>query len=130
MFEERTFSLKGEQVEMNARWRFIEFPKPITIHQDNAFNVEFLSIEFTFGGRPERCWYWFHEGQLEFLQWLYNCAKENTPASEVFSWMSGLSNYPTTKSERKEALKMMVEFNNTIIQTAQDINVLPMWGTE
>lgn len=113
---------------MEARWRFIELPANAEINiASNGLSimeVEYLSINFTFGGSLERCWYWFHNGQIEVNEVLYSSTSEK----EILDWMSDLdTNYQTTKFEKKQALLGLINFNNKIIAEASELNIQIVW---
>lgn len=125
MEKERKFSHKGEQVSADVRWRFVELP--VTFRGNDvkqSFGVEYLSVDFTFGNAPERCWYWYDECQADVNQALYS----GKTVDEMVDWLADLDmNYSTTKSERKEALEVLIKLNSFIMTVADEMNINAFW---
>lgn len=145
MKEARGFSHKGEQMEMKARWAFVELPEKIHYFFTSGVEevivseilpktttkvgVEFLSVEVVFNGRLEKCWNWHHEDHLEVLELIYSSAEGKISQEELLEELGGFDgNYSTTKNERKEVLLGLVEFNNHIQATAESLKLFPLWG--
>jgi hypothetical protein len=110
---ENTFLVEKHCVKLTVRWRFDPTPDA------HERGVEFLSVDVEFDpSRPEICWYWYHEEQIEVIVMLYQVAEGKSSTEEFLDWLGeGFDrNYRTTKEERKLALECFVELNNHLAQ--------------
>ena len=109
---ENTFLVKRGVVTLTVRWRFDPAPNA------HEHGVEFLSVDVEFNpARPEICWYWYHEDQIDVIKRLYQTAEGESSTEDFLEWLGGFDrNYGTTKEERKLALECLVELNNHLTQ--------------
>jgi hypothetical protein len=132
----REFSLKGEQVEMKARWVFTELNVK-DLQQISALGIEsdlpkvgvdFLSVNIEFNNRIEMCWNWHHSDHVAIQDLIYSTATGEIEMEELLEELGGFDgNYQTTKSERMEALKLLIALNTEIQVVSEQIGVMPFW---
>jgi hypothetical protein len=132
----REFSLKGEQVEMKARWVFTELNVK-DLQQISALGIEsdlpkvgvdFLSVNIEFNNCIEMCWNWHHNDHVAIQDLIYSSATGEIEMKELLEELGGFDgNYQTTKSERMEALKLLIALNTEIQVVSEQIGVMPFW---
>ena len=136
MLQVREFSLKGEQVEMKARWAFTELGAE-DLEQISAsgiksdlpkVGVDFLSVNIQFNNRIEMCWDWHHNDHVAIQNLIYSSATGEIEMEELLEELGGFDgNYQTTRDERMEALKLLIALNTEIQVVSEQIGVMPFW---
>lgn len=129
----REHVVKRDGVLLEARWRFQyshdqeEHRPDKTVYQRAVYLVEILSMVVTFG-TPERCWTVYGEQVEKLMLGLQVLAKKNSrfQTGGKERWNKFLQSldldgtYPTTTTERAEAVYAVGEFNNHLIHTVMD----------
>ena len=136
MLQVREFSLKREQVEMKARWAFTELGTE-DLEQISAsgiksdlpkVGVDFLSVNIQFNNCIEMCWDWHHNDHVAIQNLIYSSAAGEIKMDELLEELGGFDgNYQTAKSERSEALNLLIALNTEIQVVSEQIGVMPFW---
>ena len=121
---------------MKARWVFTELNVK-DLQQISALGIEsdlpkvgvdFLSVNIEFNNRIEMCWNWHHSDHVAIQDLIYSTATGEIEMEELLEELGGFDgNYQTTKSERMEALKLLIALNTEIQVVSEQIGVMPFW---
>ena len=121
---------------MKARWVFTELSAEdlkqilalgVTSEMPKV-GVEFLSVNIEFNNCIEMCWNWYHNDHVVIQNLIYSSAVGEIEMDELLEELGGFDgNYQTTKSERMEALKLLIALNTEIQVVSEQVGVMPFW---